>query len=76
MLSEHNKVNSDNTATIQVTQNIYGADKGSLADKASFVWGMTPMGQAQKLANRAKDFIGSNVKSVLFDNGNSDQNGY
>lgn len=76
LLSEHNKVNSDNTATIQVTQNIYGADKGGLADKASFVWGMTPMGQAEKLRNRAKDFIGSNVKSVLFDNGNSDQNGY
>ena len=75
LLSEHNKVNSDNTATIQVTQNIYGADKGSLAEKAGFVWGMTPVGQAKKLRNMAKDFIGS-IKSVPFDNGNSDQNGY
>lgn len=68
LLSEHNKVNSDNTATVQVTQNIYGADKGTLADKASFVWGMTPIGQGNLWRNK--------VKSVLFDNGNSDQNGY
>lgn len=77
LLSEHNKVNSDNTATIHVTQNIYDADKGSLADKTSSVWGMTPMGQAQKfILNRASNFIGSKAGSVLFDNGNSDQNGY
>lgn len=67
LLSEHNKVNSDNTATIQVTQNIYGSDSGTLADKASSVWSLTPIGQANAWKNRLSKFINDSRKVEIDD---------
>lgn len=67
LLSEHNKVNSDNTATIQVTQNIYGSDSGTLADKASRVWSLTPIGQANAWNNRLSKFINDSRKVEIDD---------
>lgn len=74
MMSENSKVNSENTATINVNQNIYGSDSGTLADKAAAVWSLTPIGQANAWKNRISKFINDSRK-VEIDDANYDLNG-
>lgn len=75
MMSENSKVNSENTATINVNQNIYGSDSGTLADKAAAVWSLTPIGQANAWKNRISKFINDSRKVQINDDANYDLNG-
>lgn len=75
MMSENSKVNSENTATINVNQNIYGSDSGTLADKAAVVWSLTPIGQPYAWKNRISKFINDSRKVQINDDANYDLNG-